>query len=109
MEQSLEKLEIKQKYKLVLKREGHLIYIFNKKFLDIKLRYDLVGKRMEKLSKLKDCFGKDVWLGTSQQYNFFYNLSIRDIFCEEEHFKELIQKTSDMNPRCSSLSTFFLE
>jgi len=101
MEQELQKQEMDMKNKLILKREKHIIYIDNPKFPEKKLRYDLVNQRMEQLGKRKE------WLPTSRQYAFFYSLSIPDIFCKEEHFKDLIQKTSQLNPRCTSLSTFF--
>jgi hypothetical protein len=100
MEQILQLQDSEKKHKLVLKRDKHIIYIFNPKISDCILRYDLSRKSFEKLGKSKR------WLQTSRQYAFFYNLSIKDIFCEEEHFKDLIQKASELNPRCSSLSTF---
>lgn len=101
MEQILKLQDSEKKHKLVLKRDKHIIYIFNPQISDYILRYDLSAKSFEKFGKSKR------WLQTSGQYAFFYNLSIKDIFCEEEHFKDLIEKTSQINSRCSSLSTFF--
>lgn len=87
--------------KIILKRKKHLIYIENPES-DVKLRYNLKRWCMEKKDKRDG-----EWKLSKQQYSFFRGFSVRDVECEEEKFKDMLQKSEHLNPFCESLSTFF--
>ena len=87
--------------KITLKRESFLIYITNPNFPRQKLRYNLKLKTMEK------SYNKGTtWKQVSQQYEFFKDVHVSDIVCDEEKFIKLIDKTKTINPNCYSVSTF---
>jgi hypothetical protein len=92
----------KPQAKLTLTRDKHLIYFYNPKFPDVKIRYDLKEKRMEKYYE-----EENQWLPVKRQYHYFSGIDIGDISYDEEHFKNLIYIVRKINPTCISLSTFF--
>lgn len=89
--------------KIVLKRDGHLIYI-TRSGDGKQLRYNLKRKCLEKKS-LSSWRGEH-WHKVAQQYAFFRGYSVCHIVCKEEHFLRLIRLAMDLNPKCMSVSTF---
>lgn len=101
METELESQKQKQKQKkIMLVRDKHIITITNTK-LNKSLRYDLIKMQMEKFYEKEKR-----WKPVSHQYPFFESCYISDIGCEEKKFMDMIYKTRELNPNCSSVSTF---
>lgn len=85
---------------ITLTRDKHLVNITHSTKKD-KIRYNLRDKIMEKWY-----IREKEWRSIKQQYEFFRGLSVTDIICEEEKFLQLISKVQDINPNCTSVSSF---
>lgn len=85
---------------LLLTREKHLIKIRNTGKPNVQMRYNLQIMCMQKKVD-------DNWVNVITQYDFFRNMRIDNIVCKEEKFLNMIKRTEKLNPRCTSVSTFF--
>lgn len=85
--------------KIRMSREKHIIHI-NIDGNPEKFRYDLKNQCLEKMDK------KGAWWQVNGAYKPFSGFSLRDIECQEEHFKNMIYKTKNLNPYCKSIFTF---
>ena len=86
---------------LRLVKEGHLINIFNSAFPKRKVRYNFKTRSMERYYP-----ERKLWDQVAHQYDFFLNVSFEDIVCDEEKFRDMINKTRLLNPLCKSMSSF---
>lgn len=87
--------------KMTMEREKHLIFFFNPKIPQKKIRYNLKKKRMERYIEKEK-----IWAPAFHEYEFFRGHAVYNINCPEEKFEKLLRKVIDLNPNCSSLSTF---
>jgi len=90
----------KMQSKIILRQDGAVIWIKNVK-LKHDLKYDLKLKCMMKFYR-----NEGAWKPVTQQYEFFKGYTINDIVCDEIKFLGMIKKVMQLNPNCSSLSTF---
>lgn len=89
--------------KLILKHNKEIIDMYNPEHPNVKIRYNLKARSMQKWIKELG------WVNTSNQYDYFRWLTIEDIECEEgkgEKFKEILKLAKLINSNCFSVSTF---
>jgi len=96
---------VPEKHVVVLTRDKHLIYIHNTKFPEVRLRYNLKARHLEKFMG-KSSFIDDGWRRASRQYRFFSGFSTEDIICKEEKFDTVIKRTISMNRTCNNIASF---